>query len=321
MCECLPLSLSLPVSHCRHSRVDFRELVRDLFSLFKTRIWMQKLDIHGKPIHSSMPSGDTNGLPALPQLQHLFSRYGRHDLVTLSYPAHLEAHYPSRDLTYSLERVESSETEEDLFCPPRKWSNSDLAAEAKPFVPLAYQSSSPLLGGDRDLLLNQSPPNSTLEPRLSRRVSPKAVTSQHLFFSGEIDMAYGQNKSISPASRELHLSLPPATSTAYNPRYDLHSAPQSKPMPRVSHMSHPYATAPVPSRPVPHQTYHHHPEYGSIYYPPALASYSARPSDLNASPFSRSTDSNLSDSLYHRPPSSFDDQEMTPTGTFVFDEF
>ncbi|GMI21928.1 hypothetical protein TeGR_g5124, partial [Tetraparma gracilis] len=25
-------------------RIDFRELVRDLFSIYKTRIWMQQLD-------------------------------------------------------------------------------------------------------------------------------------------------------------------------------------------------------------------------------------------------------------------------------------
>mmetsp|Transcript_18119 Transcript_18119/g.41271 ORF Transcript_18119/g.41271 Transcript_18119/m.41271 type:complete len:131 (+) Transcript_18119:3105-3497(+) len=29
------------------SRVDFRELVRDLFSMYKTRIWMQQLDKGG----------------------------------------------------------------------------------------------------------------------------------------------------------------------------------------------------------------------------------------------------------------------------------
>merc|ERR1712129_191221 len=30
-------------------RIDFRELVRDLFSMYKTRIWMQQLDKNGSP--------------------------------------------------------------------------------------------------------------------------------------------------------------------------------------------------------------------------------------------------------------------------------
>jgi cell fate regulator YaaT (PSP1 superfamily) len=33
-------------------RVDFRELVRDLFSIYKTRIWMQQLDKGGSGVNS-----------------------------------------------------------------------------------------------------------------------------------------------------------------------------------------------------------------------------------------------------------------------------
>ena len=31
-------------------RVDFRELVRDLFSVYKTRIWMQQVDKNSTPV-------------------------------------------------------------------------------------------------------------------------------------------------------------------------------------------------------------------------------------------------------------------------------
>lgn len=41
-------------------RVDFRGLLKDLFSVFKVRIWMQKLDLNRNPIHSSFPSSDPN---------------------------------------------------------------------------------------------------------------------------------------------------------------------------------------------------------------------------------------------------------------------
>jgi len=46
-------------------RVDFRELVRDLFSIYKTRIWMQQIDkVPGSPLPlGSMTSGSTKNLP------------------------------------------------------------------------------------------------------------------------------------------------------------------------------------------------------------------------------------------------------------------
>jgi hypothetical protein len=50
----------LTFSYLGERRVDFRELIRDLFSIFKTRIWMQKLDTDGNMIHSSLPSSDPN---------------------------------------------------------------------------------------------------------------------------------------------------------------------------------------------------------------------------------------------------------------------
>ena len=47
-CRCTPCnpppSVYLSVSVCAHRHADFRELVRDLFSLFNTRIWMQKIN-------------------------------------------------------------------------------------------------------------------------------------------------------------------------------------------------------------------------------------------------------------------------------------
>jgi hypothetical protein len=277
---------------------------------------MQKLDIHGKPIHSSVPSGDPNGIPALPQLQHLFGRYGRQDLITLSYPSHLEAHYHPSDLTYNLEGT--GETPEEII-PARKWSNSDLAPEAKPFVPLAYQSSPPFsssmspLGG-ADLL--------------SRRISPKAVASDQLFFSMEIGHSTsGANNPISlghPALPPPLLGLsPPAV--AYNPRRESSSNtafPSVPPSHRVTYST----TAPIPSRPIPHHTYHH-PEYGSAYYHLAHPSAPCSSSsgfgiyDLTLdSPFSRSSDSNLSD-LSCSPLDDIILSEMNPTGTFAFDEF
>merc|ERR1712157_684718 len=36
-------------------RVDFRELVRDLFSMYKTRIWMQQLDKNGVADNTEYP--------------------------------------------------------------------------------------------------------------------------------------------------------------------------------------------------------------------------------------------------------------------------
>jgi len=49
-------------------RIDFRELVRDLFSIYKTRIWMQQLDKNGVGIGNDAclddnNSNDTNGFP------------------------------------------------------------------------------------------------------------------------------------------------------------------------------------------------------------------------------------------------------------------
>ncbi|CAM9416572.1 unnamed protein product [Hapterophycus canaliculatus] len=47
-------------------RIDFRELVRDLFSLYKTRIWMQQLEPEttpsGGPLQSPYPPEDMHGL-------------------------------------------------------------------------------------------------------------------------------------------------------------------------------------------------------------------------------------------------------------------
>jgi hypothetical protein len=48
-------------------RVDFRDLVRNLFSLYKTRIWMQKLDMYGNSIHSSFSSNDPHAAALTPQ--------------------------------------------------------------------------------------------------------------------------------------------------------------------------------------------------------------------------------------------------------------
>lgn len=47
--------------------MDFRDLVRTLFSLYKTRIWMQKLDVNGNLIHSSFSSNDPNAAALTPQ--------------------------------------------------------------------------------------------------------------------------------------------------------------------------------------------------------------------------------------------------------------
>jgi hypothetical protein len=43
-------------------RIDFRELVRDLFSIYKTRIWMQQLDKNSTvtPLDSEVDGGDTD---------------------------------------------------------------------------------------------------------------------------------------------------------------------------------------------------------------------------------------------------------------------
>lgn len=51
---------------CFVRRIDFRELVRDLFSLYKTRIWMQQLEPEttpsGGPLQSPYPPQDMHGL-------------------------------------------------------------------------------------------------------------------------------------------------------------------------------------------------------------------------------------------------------------------
>ena len=57
---------TLNVEHAR--RIDFRELVRDLFSLYKTRIWMQQLEPETTPSGGSLqspfsPHGIHGGMP------------------------------------------------------------------------------------------------------------------------------------------------------------------------------------------------------------------------------------------------------------------
>ena len=52
-------------------RIDFRELVRDLFSMYKTRIWMQQLDKNitgtGSPsmVSSLIDYGGMNQVPVM----------------------------------------------------------------------------------------------------------------------------------------------------------------------------------------------------------------------------------------------------------------
>jgi hypothetical protein len=43
-------------------RIDFRELVRDLFSIYKTRIWMQQLDKNNSIEGTDLPAVDTTNL-------------------------------------------------------------------------------------------------------------------------------------------------------------------------------------------------------------------------------------------------------------------
>jgi hypothetical protein len=57
-------------------RIDFRELVRDLFSIYKTRIWMQQLDktdLGSKqqppPDFELPPMSGFEQLPAMPDLE------------------------------------------------------------------------------------------------------------------------------------------------------------------------------------------------------------------------------------------------------------
>ena len=56
-------------------RIDFRELVRDLFSMYKTRIWMQQLDkncggVIGAGAMSTPPGGSEYGA-ALGSITHM----------------------------------------------------------------------------------------------------------------------------------------------------------------------------------------------------------------------------------------------------------
>ena len=37
--------------------MDFRDLLKELFDVFNTRVWLQKLDLYNNPIHSCLPSG------------------------------------------------------------------------------------------------------------------------------------------------------------------------------------------------------------------------------------------------------------------------
>jgi hypothetical protein len=43
-------------------RVDFRELLRDLLFILRTKIWMQKVDLEGNYIHCSVPSNHPNSM-------------------------------------------------------------------------------------------------------------------------------------------------------------------------------------------------------------------------------------------------------------------
>eukprot|EP00594_Rhizosolenia_setigera_P017855 CAMPEP_0178957586 /NCGR_PEP_ID=MMETSP0789-20121207/11015_1 /TAXON_ID=3005 /ORGANISM="Rhizosolenia setigera, Strain CCMP 1694" /LENGTH=1183 /DNA_ID=CAMNT_0020639889 /DNA_START=349 /DNA_END=3901 /DNA_ORIENTATION=+ len=60
-------------------RIDFRELVRDLFSIYKTRIWMQQLDKNGAGVGSATPGGgvvvneNCTGSTTIPPSQHSVS--------------------------------------------------------------------------------------------------------------------------------------------------------------------------------------------------------------------------------------------------------
>lgn len=51
----------------KHRRIDFRELVRDLFSLYKTRIWMQQLEPEttptGGPVQTPYSPQEMHGMP------------------------------------------------------------------------------------------------------------------------------------------------------------------------------------------------------------------------------------------------------------------
>lgn len=52
-------------------RIDFRELVRDLFSLYKTRIWMQQLEPEttpsSGPMHAPYSPQQAHGMPDMQQ--------------------------------------------------------------------------------------------------------------------------------------------------------------------------------------------------------------------------------------------------------------
>lgn len=128
------------------SRVDFRELVRDLFSLFKTRIWMQKLDIHGNQIHSSLPSNDSRAPSAIPSHLRPLPRHERKffpsasstDLSTAS-EAIAELTRSSRSGSLGSQNQRQLNTNSDSHFtqyqqqphgqyPSRPWSSSDYMA-------------------------------------------------------------------------------------------------------------------------------------------------------------------------------------------------
>jgi hypothetical protein len=322
------------------SRVDFRELVRDLFSLFKTRIWMQKLDIHGKPIHSSMPSGDPNGPPALPQLQHLFARYGRDDLATLSYSA---LSMPSLEAHYGGENFASSGFLQEDFLAGVNWSGSDLAPEAEPYIPHSYSSTPPI--AELQLESRQpSPPiaapimhqtrvesrrNSILKHPSGPKISPSSATSIHFFSDHEggteernyYTVPYNSNsgkKTTSPGVFPLGYSpstvmaspmLPPQYPNS-NPTNHYTLSSQSKNHPNhVTHSSIATATAPISGIRISPRSHAQQSEYGTGFYATVTGPY-----DLLSTAYSRSTDSTFSDN--HHPS---DENDMTTTGPFLFE--
>ncbi len=89
-----------------------------------------------------MPSGDLNGPPALPQLQHLFARYGRTDLLVLlpNYSQQASSSLFDGLLSEPILGIKEEGSGAPFNWPPNS-STSDLLASAEPFIPHSYQPS------------------------------------------------------------------------------------------------------------------------------------------------------------------------------------
>lgn len=257
-----------------------------------------------------MPSGDPNGPPALPQLQHLFARYGRNDLVALTSSPSYETSYLDSGADFN---------------------DSDLAPLADPYVPFHYNSVTPPiieLDIQQPPSVSAAPPQTlTHDSRIPRhpvpkyplpKISPTSANSHHFFSDHEpvVDersyyASYPANMKKTNSPGILPLGYSPATVTYsmmpqkpdYSSQY--HSMNQHQQHAKLSHVTHRVSYPPTHSGAA-------RPQYSS-YDSSAENTYGTGFNELIVPAYSQSTDSYMSDTYL---PS--DDFDVT-TPQFIFE--